>query len=180
MPKLTDQEKAERARQRHLLTATAKGATSYKNDIVAPLFQRMIRAEFGSDPREFVTAVVNGKLRQVRRRIGQVVCVTCGDVYPWTHPDYLINTGHFLGRDNSILFEETNVAPQCARCNDHGYGQRDRYRLYVAFMHGEAEVERLEKLKPTSRSFSKEELVDLRIEYAARLKAAERKMSDSR
>jgi hypothetical protein len=37
-------------------------------------------------------------------------------------------------------------------------------------------VERLERLKATTRQFTRDELVDMRIEYAARLKAAEERM----
>lgn len=173
MAKLSDQERAERSRQRDLRTAKSKGATGYKNQIVAPLFQRMIRAEFGADPRPYVTAVVLGKIKQVHRDIGEVACVTCGDVYDWTDPYKRINTGHFMGRGNPVLFDPYNVAPQCVVCNAHNYGQRDLFRIWVAFVHGAEHVERLERLKNETRQFTEHELVDLAIAFRARLKAAE-------
>jgi hypothetical protein len=43
-------------------------------------------------------------------------------------------------------------------------------------MRGERVIARLEALKNTSRTFTREELVDMRIGYRERLKAAERLM----
>ncbi len=176
---LTHEEKAERARARLLESAKAYSTSTYARK-VATIFQRMIRAEAGADPRRYVTAIVNCEVRQVEREIGQCVCITCGRVACWTGNSVgggEIETGHFLAsRRNSILFEETNTAPQCKICNRHGGGEQQLYRRWMTMVRGVAEIERLEKLKTVSRSFSHGELVDMRIGFAARLKAAEATM----
>lgn len=172
---LTPEEKAERARERMLQKAKEYSTGTYIRRNVAPVFQKMIRAEFGADPRQYVTAVVDGTIQQVQREVGQCACVTCGRVVRWNGRD--IQTGHFLAsRCNSILFEETNVAPQCSHCNGYRGGMPQEYRLWMRMTRGPEAIERLERLKTESRSFMREELVDLRISYAARLAAAEERM----
>lgn len=178
---LTEQEKAENKRQRMLDTAKQYRPTKYKNLYVAPDFQSMIRAEVGADPRQYLTAVVDGKIQQVKREIGQCVCVTCGNVGPWKGKFLgggTIESGHFIaGRFNSIIFEENNVHPQCKHCNQHLSGNQACYEMWMQFMYGQEEIDRLRQLKTESVSFSLEELVDMRIGYMARLKAAEERMS---
>ena len=172
---LTPEEKAKRARQRMLEKAKEYQASTYSRRFVAPVFQRMIRAEFGADTRRYVSAVVDGELRQVRRQIGQVVCITCGFLNRWN--GRRIHTGHFIAsRRNSILFEEDNVAPQCAFCNQHQSGALLEYRQWMEFVRGQEVIGRLQRLKTESRTFGREQLVDMRIYYTARLKAAEERM----
>lgn len=176
---LTPEQKAANARARMLENAKQYQTSTYARK-VATVFQRMIRAEAGADEREYVTAIVNCEVRQVKRSLGQCVCITCGKVACWTGNKVgggEIETGHFIAsRRNSILFEETNVAPQCKSCNQYGGGEQQLYRRWMTMVRGVAEIERLEKLKTVSRSFSLDELVDLRIGYAARLAAAEERM----
>ena len=101
--------------------------------------------------------------------------MTCGKVCRWDHKG--THAGHFLaGRRNSILFEEDNVAPQCAHCNEHLSGAQGEYRKWMIAVRGIEIVEHLERLKQQSVSFSRDELVDMRIGYMARLKAAEESM----
>lgn len=171
---LTQAEKAERARQRMLDTAKQYQTTTYCRKFVAPLFQKMIRAEAGADHRPYLTAVVEGQIRQVKRELGQCVCVTCGKVDRWDSGIKGMHTGHFLAsRRNSILFEELNVAPQCSHCNFYLSGAPQAFRQWMEFMRGEGVIEYLQRRKTVSVSFSLDELVDMRIAYAARLKAAE-------
>lgn len=178
---LTPEEKARRHRERLLAKAKEYQTGTYVRKFVAPLFQRMIRAEAGSDPRPFVTAVVEGKVTQVPRRLGQCVCATCGKVDSWTGggpwAENTMHTGHFLAlRRNAILFEEDNVAPQCNYCNYQLSGAPESFRKWMIAVRGPEVVERLERLKATVRSFTTEELVDLRIGYQKRLVAAVEKM----
>lgn len=171
---LSPEVKAERARARMLDKAKCFSTGTYARKVAA-IFQRMIRAEAGADLRKYVMAVVNGTLQQVERKLGQCVCITCGRVMRWEGKH--IHTGHFLAsRRNSILFEETNVAPQCAHCNAYQGGMPQEYRHWMRMTIGPEEIERLERLKTESRSFGLEELVDMRIAYAARLAAAEERM----
>ena len=151
--------------------------STYVNRFVAPLFQKMIRAEAGAEPRQYVTAVVDGVIRQVERELGYCVCVTCGKVLRWDSGIKGLHTGHFLAsRRNSILLEESNCAPQCSGCNFYRSGAPQEFRLWMRMVRGPEAIERLERLKTESRSFGREELVDMRIAYAARLAAAEARM----
>ena len=50
------------------------------------------------------------------------------------------------------------------------------FRQWMISIRGEEVIERLERLKTKSVSFGRDELVDMRIAYAARLKAAEERM----
>ncbi len=174
---LTVKEKTERKRQRLLETVIKRGPAQYITQILAPLFQRMIRAEAAALPAGSEMAVVCGELGLVDRQLGQCVCVTCGEVEPWSSGLGGMHTGHFLAsRRNAIVFDEDNVAPQNSRCNRYENGAPQRFRLWMLAVRGQETVERLERLKTTTRQFTREELVDKRIEYAARLKAAEERM----
>lgn len=153
--------------------AHERGVGKYIREFVAPVYQRMIRAEFGADPRQYVSAIVDGELRQVKRSIGQCVCVTCGKIGAWNSGIKGMHTGHFLaGRGNSILFEDDNVAPQCSGCNYYGSGEQQLFRKWMIAVRGMETVERLERLKATTTQFTREELVDMRIAFKARLDAA--------
>jgi hypothetical protein len=136
----------------------------------------MIRAEYGAQPSGLTVTIVNGELSQSLREVGFCACVTCGRVSPWTG-NKGFHCGHFLAsRRNSILFEEDNVAPQCAECNQHRGGEQQLFRKWMLAVRGIEVVERLERLKNEVRVFSRDELVDMRIGFAARLKAAELRM----
>ncbi len=173
---LTAEEKAGRARQRMVDHARQFQIGTYLR-LVARDFQKVIRAEAAAIPDDMEPAVVNGKLDLVFRRVGQCVCVTCGKVSAWGGSKGF-STGHFLAsRCASIVLEEANVAPQCAVCNMHGGGRPELFRKWMEVIRGMEAIERLEKLKcGPPRSFTRDELVDLRIGYAARLKAAVEKM----
>ena len=179
MAKLSPEEKAARHRQRLLDKAAEYQTSTYLRKFVAPLFQKMIRAEAGADPRRYVTAVVDGDIRQVERELGQCVCVTCGAVERWDKGIEGMHTGHFLAsRRNSILLAEANVACQCAHCNYRCSGAPQAFRKWMLAVRGENVVWGLEQLKTQSRSFDREELIDMRIAFAARLTAAEERMKD--
>ena len=179
--KLTTQDKAQRSRQRMIGQARQYQTGTYTRKFVAPLFQKMIRAEAAAQPAGFCEVIAGGELCQVRRDIGFCACVTCGKILPckgngpWK--ENALHTGHFLAsRRNSILFEEDNCAPQCSHCNYHRSGEQQLFRKWMLAVRGSETVERLERLKNEVRAFSRDELVDMRIGYAARLKAAETRM----
>lgn len=174
--KLSPEEKSERARERMIESAKAYSVGTYCRKFVAPLFQRMIRGEAGADPRQFVTAVVDGKSQQVSRRVGQCACITCGKVDDWNSGIKGMHTGHFLAsRRNSILLQEEGCAPQCASCNFYRSGAPQEFRMWMQAVRP-ASIDRLENLKRQSISWTREELVDKRIEYSRRLKAAIERM----
>ena len=176
---ISPEEKAKRARERMLEKAKEFQTSTYLRKFVAPLFQKVVRAESGADPRQYVTAVVDGQIRQVERQMGQCVCVTCGKVGAWSSGILGMHCGHFLGsRRNSILLEESNTACQCHSCNFYPTGAPEAFRLWMRIVRGQDAIDRLEKLKLESRQFGREELVDMRIAYAARLAAAEARMKE--
>lgn len=179
MTRLTPEEKAERARDRMLEKTREMGAGTYSSKVVAPIFQRMIRAEAAALPAGRTHAIANGKLYRVDRLVGECVCVTCGKVGPWSSGIGGMHTGHFLPRTAPVLYEEGNVAPQCSYCNRYQGGAPQQYRLWMAAVRGEETIERLERLKATIRSFTRDELVDMKIAFTARLKAAEDQMSQN-
>lgn len=175
--KLTTEEKAQRARQRMIAKAAEYQIGTYSAKFVAPLFQKMIRAEAAAEPDGITPAILDGCLGVVYRHVGQCVCVTCGKVNSWDSGIKGIHCGHFLAsRRNSILLDEWNVAPTCSNCNYYRGGAPQEFRLWMTKTRGVSEIERLERLKRTSRTFTREELVDLRIGYQNRLDAAIEKM----
>lgn len=172
---LAAKEKRHRRWQRLFDNSRQYTTGTYLRKFVAPLFQRMIRAECAAEPRPYGVAVVNGELTQVPRRIGQCVCVTCGRVDAWNGRQ--IQTGHYLAsRRNSILLNEDNVAPQCAACNGPKSGAPESYTMWMVAIRGQHTVDRLRRLKQEVRQFTRHDLIDLRLHYDDRLKAAVEKM----
>jgi len=172
---LTNKEKAANKRKGMIEKAREYQIGTYSAEFTAKDFQKMIRAEAAALPAGPTPAIVDGELIEVYRNVGQCVCVSCGVVYPWNTKK--MHAGHFLAsRRASILYEEDNVHPQCNRCNTYDDGNPQAYRLWMELVYGKEVIERLRRLKNTTVSFSRDELVDMRIGYAARLKAAEEKM----
>lgn len=178
---LSPAEKKRRQRDRLLSKAREYTTGTYRNKFVAPLFQKVIRIEAAIHPCARQPAVVNGEIKLVFRQMGEVVCVTCGKVGPWSSGLAGMHTGHFLAsRSNSIIFEEDGVAVQCSRCNRYEDGAPHRFRIWMLEVRGEAVVERLMALKPKTVQFSREELVDRRIWYQERLNEAEAVLKEHR
>lgn len=176
MPKLTPEQKIQNARDRMLEIARQYSTGTYSRNFVAPIFQQMIRAEAGAMPAGLTPAIINGELGQSFRQVGEIACVTCGTVKAWDSGIRGMHTGHFLAsRVNSILFEEDNVAPQCSACNFYRSGEQQLFRKWILEVRPE-HIERLERLKTQSKTFTRDELVDMRISYKARLDAAIERM----
>ena len=151
--------------------------STYLRKFVARDFQLMVRAEAGAleIPVAFVDA--DGTIGWNHSYLGECTCVTCGKVGPWKGGTSAagggMHTGHFIAsRCNSIVLEENNVAPQCARCNLYGGGEQEKFTIWMRAVRGQDEIDRLRELKTTVRKFNKEELVVLRIGYMNRLKRA--------
>ncbi len=177
---MTKEDKAQRYRERMIEHAKQFQLGTYSRKFVAPVFQLTIRAEEAAGPAGNSAAMIDGQHFFSFRGIGQCVCVTCGVVGPWkgnVQGGGTIESGHFLAsRRFSILFEESNVHPQCKYCNRHLNGNHGLYEAWMRHVYGQEEIDRLQALKAGTKTFTREELVDMRIGYAARLKAAEEKM----
>ena len=149
---------------------------SYIRKYVAVEFQKLIRAEAAAQQPGYAPAMLDCIFSAKWRGVGECVCVTCGKVEPWSSGLKGMHTGHFLAsRRHSILLEEANVAPQCSRCNRYEGGAPQLFRQWMQQVRPD-EIERLEALKNQTRQFTREELVDLRIGYKQRLKAAMEKL----
>lgn len=75
---------------------------------------------------------------------GFVTCVTCGQSKNWKEAQ----AGHFLsGRNNGILFDERNVAPQCLACNVFKHGNIEEYYPWMLETYGQPIIDELRKLK---------------------------------
>ncbi len=179
---LTPEEKRERKRHRMIEKAREYSLGTYSRKFVAPVFQRMIRAEAAALPAGNSPTVIDGKVYECRHRnVGQCMCVTCGKVGPWKGNSVgggPIETGHFLAsRRASILYEETNLHPQCKHCNQHLSGNQANYEIWMQYVYGAEEVERLRRRKAETVQWTREELVDMRMQFQERLKAAEERMN---
>ncbi len=111
---------------------------------------------------------------------GLCECVTC-DYGPSAWNSGEIHAGHYLGgRYESILFEETCVHCQCRGCNtaghiNFGYGGlrkkeevTQRYHAFMISRYGQEEVDRLLRLRNQPRTYSIDELRQMRSEYRKR------------
>jgi len=186
---LSPEEKAQRKRDRMIekIREKRQSPVQYARNVVATVFQEMIRAEAAVEPAGMGLAVVDGRVVEVFREVGQCVCVTCGKVRPWkSHGRSAgsMDAGHYLaGRYASILLKdsdgkESNCHPQCSYCNDQLSGNQGNYTLWMQHVYGQEEIDRLQRLRAGVRQFTVEEVVDMRLEFGARLKAAEERMKN--
>lgn len=61
---------------------------------------------------------------------GYCTCVTCGAKYLWDSGR--MHAGHYVNsRNNSVLFNEDLVYPQCDKCNIFNAGEQARFTLYL-------------------------------------------------
>ena len=96
-------------------------------------------------------------------------CCTCEVVDEWKY----LQAGHFVaGRNNSILFEETNVHAQCVGCNYFGRNAK-HYGNYYEFMkakYGVEEVDRLILLSNREVLLTKEDFEQIEEKYKQKIK----------
>lgn len=60
---------------------------------------------------------------------GYAVCVTCGAKNHWKK----MQAGHYVdGRNNSVLFDERIVWPQCMPCNVFKRGNKIKYSAFLS------------------------------------------------
>lgn len=97
----------------------------------------------------------------------ECVCCTCGKLTPL---DGSLHGGHFIqGSTNSTYFEETNCHGQCNFCNLFRHGALDKYLMFMIKKYGQDEVDRLYRLKGTTRKFTVEELDEITKKYRKKL-----------
>ena len=80
-----------------------------------------------------------------------------------------MQAGHFIdGRYNSIIFYENGVHPQCYACNIIYNGRKDEYFLFMEKTYGREEIDKQVRLKWESRTFTRDELAELRKSFKNR------------
>ena len=98
---------------------------------------------------------------------GNCTCVTCGSVKPYKE----IHAGHFIPkRNNAVMFEETNVHPQCPYCNLYMHGQGAKYYKFMLEKYGQEEIDRLMDLDKTTKQFSACDVEEMIVDYRGKVK----------
>ena len=97
---------------------------------------------------------------------GYVKCFTCGVVKNWRSVD----AGHFQSRGKySTRWEESNVKPQCKKCNMYNGGHQYQFGLNLDFHFGKGTAQRLIQMGNQTRRFSDAELEAMIREYRKKL-----------
>lgn len=106
-------------------------------------------------------------------KYGACRCVTCGDWAPYKEMD---GGHHFSRKINATAFDWRNVWPQCKRCN-HPFSGRGMPAEYEAFLRRKfgREYESLKAKSKMSVSYTRDQLVDMRIEYRLRIRKVKKR-----
>ena len=128
-----------------------KRTTAYlKNKVLWPLFSKYIRLKYAKD--------------------GMVRCVTCGVVKPIKE----MQAGHFIpGRHNSVLFQERNCHPQCAKCNIFLHGNLVEYYAFMLKTYGQGTIDELKMLDKIICQYKRHEIEEMIETYKNKLTALE-------
>jgi hypothetical protein len=104
---------------------------------------------------------------------GQCQCVTCDKWDHWKN----LHAGHFIdGRNNSVLYNEKLVHPQCFHCNSKRpgclSGNKVRYTIFMAHKYclTMEEIEALQNLYFKSKPMKPHEHLEVLEEYKEKLK----------
>jgi hypothetical protein len=99
---------------------------------------------------------------------GICTCITCGVKKPWKE----LQAGHFIdSRNNSVLFDERLVFPQCVGCNMFKKGNKVKYTLFMLKKHTKKQVEEMYNLKFKTRKISDAEYLEMIDELKDKLVA---------
>ena len=112
------------------------------------------------------------RLRDAIRTTGNsksAICITCKQL----HEIKGMDAGHGITRgESATLFDERNVNAQCKRCNMRG-GEQHLYMIEVDKIYGTGTAEDLQRIRHTTKRFSRPELLDMIEEYKHKLKQLE-------
>jgi hypothetical protein len=104
---------------------------------------------------------------------GTCTCVTCGIVKDWKE----MHAGHYVdGRNNSVLFDEELVYPQCFHCNSKRWGclagNKIKYTIFLLRQGYSAEqLDAFDNLKFETKKYTEEDFEDIKNKY--KIKAEE-------
>ena len=102
---------------------------------------------------------------------GDCKCVTCGGISHWKK----MQAGHYVGgRNNTVLFNEKLVFPQCYRCNVILKGNYAQYTLFMLDKgYTKDEIQEMLYLKSKVRKWKPNELKEIEIMYKDKIKHLE-------
>lgn len=97
---------------------------------------------------------------------GYVKCVTCTIKKPYKE----MQAGHFIpGRNNSVLFSEDGVHPQCYQCNVSKKGNWPEYYSYMMHMYGQEVIDELLLESKKIRKYILSDYIELEIYYKKKI-----------
>jgi len=86
----------------------------------------------------------------------------------------MMHAGHFVaGRTLGVLFVETNIHPQCPRCNVDLGGNPEKYEWFMRVRYGQEEIDRLRGRRREIVSMDRDEIEQKRKAYRRRIKIQE-------
>jgi len=103
--------------------------------------------------------------------LGYVQCVTCGIQKQWTGE--CMQAGHFIdSRNNTVLFDERIVYPQCYSCNIPKKGNKVSYTIFMNKLgHSMEEIEEFESLKFKTKKMTTQDFEEVAETYDAKFNA---------
>lgn len=106
----------------------------------------------------------------IRERDKGLSCVSCPA--PWA-PDF--QAGHYRSRGAAkhLALDPRNIFGQCIQCNLHKHSNAVEYRIRLVERVGLALVEAVES-DNTSRHYTREDLIEIRKTYSAKLRELKR------
>jgi len=97
---------------------------------------------------------------------GSVRCFTCGTMGDWKHE---MQAGHFQSRAKySVRWSETNVKPQCVRCNISNGGQQYTFGVRLDEVYGPGTAQGLVQKGNELRKYTTQEILDIADTYRKR------------
>lgn len=110
--------------------------------------------------------------RYIRARDEGLPCISCGRMHEGAW-----DAGHYLSTRArpDLRFDEANVHRQCVPCNQFLSGNAVAYRAGLIARLGLVEVERLEGPPAARGRYSRDEVAELKKEYARKLRALGKK-----
>jgi len=99
---------------------------------------------------------------------GYVKCVTCSTINQWNDN---MQAGHFVdSRNNTVLFDEELVYPQCYRCNMPLKGNKVKYTLFMLSKgYTTDDIEWFESLRHKTKRMTICEFQEIEEEYLDKL-----------
>ena len=124
--------------------------------------------------KEKAWATFSKYIRLKSSRNGYATCYTCGIVKHWKE----LQAGHGIGgRNNSVLFLEEIVKPQCVGCNVFGRG---KYAVFTRKLIDELGLEEYDRIVTESnqvRKYSEMELKEMESQWSAYVKQFDKQVS---